>query len=72
MKRWIPATLATEAIEALAQAMLRTGYDPAYSRGEFHARIAAKVLITELETLGYKVMPVAATSEQSGKEQWAH
>jgi hypothetical protein len=44
-----------EVTDALAQAMLRTGYVPAANQDEFHARVAAGVLIRELRALGYEV-----------------
>ena len=58
MSGWIPATSGAEAIEALAQAMRRTGYAPAALQDEFHDRVAADAIIRELRALGYAVMPV--------------
>lgn len=63
MKRWMPATPGSEAIEALAQAMLRTGYVPAGSKDEFHARVAADALIRELRTLGFAVTTTATQGQ---------
>ena len=61
MSGWIAANPAAEAIEALTQAMLRTGYVPAATKDEFHARVAAGVLIRELQTLGYQMVRSPAT-----------
>jgi hypothetical protein len=48
MAGWMSATPVAEAIDALAQAMLRTGYVPAATQDEFHARVAADVILREL------------------------
>jgi hypothetical protein len=61
MSGWMPANPAAEATEALAQAMLRTGYVPTATKDEFHARVVAGVLIRELQTLGYQLVKAAAT-----------
>lgn len=66
MAGWIPATPVAEAIDALAQAMLRTGYVPAATQDEFHARVAADVLIRELRILGYEVTPVGPKERSGG------
>ena len=58
MAGWMPATPIAETIEALAQAILRTRYVPAATQDEFHARMAADVVIRELRTLGYEIVPV--------------
>jgi hypothetical protein len=60
MSGWMAANPAAEATEALAQAMLRTGYVPTATKDEFDARVAAGVLIRELQTLGYQVVKAAA------------
>jgi hypothetical protein len=70
--RWIPATPVAEEIEALAQAMLRTGYVPAHIQDEFSARVCADVLIRELRTLGYAVTPITTESDERGKGKLAH
>ena len=72
MNRWIPATPTAAAIDALAQAMLRTGYVSADEKDEFHARVAAGVLIRELENLGYSVTPVANTHGTMEKAACQH
>ena len=61
MSGWMAANPAAEATEALTQAMLRTGYVPAATKDEFHARVAAGILIRELQTLGYEVVKAATT-----------
>jgi hypothetical protein len=53
----MPAGPGSEAIEALAQAMLRTGYVPSATQDEFHARVAAEVLVREMRELGYEIRP---------------
>ena len=53
----MPASSGAEAVEALAQAMIRTGHIPAAAKDELHARVAAGVLIRELRVLGYAVVP---------------
>ena len=59
MAAWMPATSSTEATEALAQAMLRTGYVPTRVKDAFHVRVAADVLIRELASLGYAVLSIS-------------
>jgi hypothetical protein len=54
----MPAGTNAEAIEALAQAMLRTGYVPSAIIDEFHARVAAAVLVRDMQALGYEIRPV--------------
>ena len=54
-----------EDIDALAQAMLRTGYVPAAIQDEFHARVASGVLIRELHALGYVVTPLDTKTSPS-------
>ena len=49
------ASPGAEAIDALAEAMTRTGYIPAATQDEFQARVAADVIIRELKALGYVV-----------------
>jgi Tfp pilus assembly protein PilW len=63
MAGWMTATPVAEAIEALAQAMLRTGYVPAAIQDEFHARVAADVLVRELRTMGYDVVPTVQETD---------
>jgi hypothetical protein len=69
---WIPATPVAEAIDALAQAMLRTGYVPAHIQDEFSARVCADVLIRELRILGYMVTPITTERDERGKGELAH
>lgn len=57
MRRWIPATPGAEAIEAVAQAMLRTGCVPEGVKDEFHTWVLAEAVIRELITLGYAITP---------------
>ncbi len=64
MTGWMPATPGAEAIDALAQAMQRTGYVPAAIQDEFHARVAADVIIRELRALGYTITPVATQDSE--------
>ena len=64
MMGWMPATPGAEAIDALAQAMLRTGYVPAATQDEFHARVAADVIVRELRALGYDVVPLAEAAQR--------
>jgi hypothetical protein len=62
MSGWMPATAAAEEIDVLAQAMSRAGYTPAATQDEFHARVAADVIVRELRALGYRITPVASHS----------
>ena len=64
MTGWMPATPEAESIDALAQAMLRTGYVPATTQDEFHARVAAGVILRELWALGYDVAPLAKATQR--------
>jgi len=57
---WMAASPGAEATDALAEAMIRTGYVPAANQDEFHARVAADVIIRELKTLGYSVARTTA------------
>jgi hypothetical protein len=59
MEKWMPAGPNAEAIEALAQAMLRTGYIPSSITDEFHVRVTAEVLTRELRALGYAIKPLS-------------
>ena len=73
MAGWTPATPVAEAINALAQAMLRTGYVPAATQDEFHARVVADVLIRELRELGYEITSLGSKERsEGGKRNSAH
>lgn len=72
MAAWIAASPGAQAIDALAQAMLRAGYVAAGTQDEFHARAAAAALIQELRTLGYAVTPIAAKHDERGQGEVAH
>jgi hypothetical protein len=55
---WTAANPTAEATDAIAQATLRTGYVPADTPDVFHVRVAAGMLIRELEVLGFQVVRV--------------
>ena len=57
MATWIQATPSTEAINALARALHWTGYLPETMQDELHTRVAAEVLVRELQALGYEIIP---------------
>jgi hypothetical protein len=64
----IPATSGAEAIDALAQAMMRIGYVLAEIQDNFRARVAADVLIRELRMLSYMVSPITTAQSAARSE----
>ena len=64
MSGWMPVGPQSEAIDALAKAMLRTDNVPAANPDEFHARVVAGVLIRELRVLGFAVVPLGKEQEE--------
>jgi replicative DNA helicase len=68
MKGYMPASPAAETTDALARAMVQTGYVPAANQDEFVAIVAADVLIRQLRQLGYEIKRILKTQTTATDE----